>query len=530
MERADERLNTGKNGWMEKLFAFCRTAALALMAAILVPIAAASFFVMAKSYGDNTAISQIVLLEGQSLPQTLLLTAVMLVGLLLASYLLTRMERMHMGGVLMLLWTAAALLWAWAVRCGQRADAQTLLVTASQFAQGDYTLLGEPYLQGVSYQLGFCLLLEAAFRFLPGADIASVTLLVQCANALLSLAAAGMLVALADVLAGNGKGLANRHACVALYLLFLPMLLFCIYAYSVLPMVFCCAGSFLCFALYVRTRRTRFGLAYALLLGLAALVKPNTMIVVAALAVCALMDALHSADARPLAFAVLAVALAVLFPRMVIWQYEWRSGIEIGENVSMLARLAMGVQDAHIAPGWYNGYIDEYVESFVPIAQQEQRALADLSARLSEWAQNPLAAAVYLRDKCLTQWLEPSYETVWYGNIVQKTGQFNGLGYLVYREDSAVNALLLVFMGAYQRAMYLLAIAGAVRTLRQRGDAATLILPVTVLGGFLYHMLFEAKAQYIYVYVFYMMPLAAQGLCAVEDAVRRVFIRRKKAA
>ena len=35
---------------------------------------------------------------------------------------------------------------------------------------------------------------------------------------------------------------------------------------------------------------------------------------------------------------------------------------------------------------------------------------------------------------------------------------------------------------------------------------------VAVLGGFLYHMLFEAKSQYLMIYLPMMVPLAACGL------------------
>ena len=70
-------------------------------------------------------------------------------------------------------------------------------------------------------------------------------------------------------------------------------------------------------------------------------------------------------------------------------------------------------------------------------------------------------------------------------------------------------------MDVYQQAMYALACVGMVRTFRRRADPAQLLLPLCVLGGFLYHMLFEAKSQYIYVYAFMLLPLAAQGLAAV---------------
>ena len=71
---------------------------------------------------------------------------------------------------------------------------------------------------------------------------------------------------------------------------------------------------------------------------------------------------------------------------------------------------------------------------------------------------------------------------------------------------------------------------GAVKSFKKRNDPVQILLPVLVLGGFLYHMLFEAKSQYIFVYAFFLMPLAAQGLEMLADWLKVIFKRRSKKA
>ena len=51
---------------------------------------------------------------------------------------------------------------------------------------------------------------------------------------------------------------------------------------------------------------------------------------------------------------------------------------------------------------------------------------------------------------------------------------------------------------------------------------AALALPVTILGGALYHLIFEAKAQYAYPYMAYMLPLAAAGLCTLAEKLKKI--------
>ena len=81
-------------------------------------------------------------------------------------------------------------------------------------------------------------------------------------------------------------------------------------------------------------------------------------------------------------------------------------------------------------------------------------------------------------------------------------------------------------MNLFQQAAYVLALIGTCGMIKEkRAGAARLMLPVTVLGGFLYHMLFEAKSQYIYPYMLLLLPLAARGLTMLDGDIWR--IRRK---
>ena len=61
---------------------------------------------------------------------------------------------------------------------------------------------------------------------------------------------------------------------------------------------------------------------------------------------------------------------------------------------------------------------------------------------------------------------------------------------------------------------------GELDGIRKRRDVLQTVLPLIVLGGMMYHMLFEAKSQYAYVYAVLLVPMAARGLCLLEDGIR----------
>ena len=298
--------------------------------------------------------------------------------------------------------------------------------------------------------------------------------------------------------------------------LFLPLALQCIFVYGTLPMLMMTALAVLCFALYLKKRRARFGLAYAVCMALAYMLKPNAAVPLIALAICAVLDVPESRDWRLPGFAALSVVLSVGLARLVIAQYELRAGVTLTGDVSMLARMVMGLQEGGAAPGWFNRYTEQFFPFDVTAAQERAIASADLAARLAELRADPGMAAAFLRDKLLSQWLEPSYGAMWYGDLCAHTGALAEGTKAIFADGGAIRAALERYMGVYQKMMYALSCAGLVSLLRDRkANLPALALAVCALGGCLYHMLFEAKAQYIYMYAVLMMPVAARGLCAI---------------
>ena len=96
----------------------------------------------------------------------------------------------------------------------------------------------------------------------------------------------------------------------------------------------------------------------------------------------------------------------------------------------------------------------------------------------------------------------------------------------------------LSYMNSYQFLLYLLAFLGCIRL--QMGKAGKKgkgtekqylfgILPLLLIGGFLFQLLWEAKSRYIYYYMVLLLPLATLGISFVmeQQAVWRDRIRRR---
>lgn len=498
----------------QKAARFLTLAALIVFACVLALVTLGALSTTASSAVANNRMNQQVTLARDGFGG-LALTAALLLALAAVHAFLRRRAGRRAFAAALALWTAAALCFVLAVGLLPRADSALVIDAAKRFAAGDFSPLEGEYFSRVSYQLGICLPLEGLARLLPGLDL---NLLMQALNCVISAALMALLCGLAGGLSGDAR---TSGAAALLYMAFVPMLLFNMFVYGVLPMLLLCVLAMRCFARCARTGERRFGVLYALLIGAAAALKPNAMIVMLALLICAAVHALQRKDGFLLLCAALSVVLCFALPAGVIRLYELRAGVTLAPDTGMLLRLAMGMQDSMIAAGWYNGVIEEYWPLSVTPEMEKAAALEMLAARLREFAADPAGAWAFFKEKCLTQWAEPSYDILWYGAVCGKSGRFNGLAHAIFRDGSPVRALLAGYMNIFQQAAYVLALIGTCGMIKEkRIEAVQLMLPVTVLGGFLYHMLFEAKSQYIYPYMLLLLPLAAAGMDLLAGRAR----------
>lgn len=498
----------------QKAARFLTLAALIVFACVLALVTLGALSTTASSAVANNRMNQQVTLARDGFGGLALTAALLLALAAVHAFLRCRAGRRAFAAALAL-WTAAALCFVLAVGLLPRADSALVIDAAKRFAAGDFSPLEGEYFSRVSYQLGICLPLEGLARLLPGLDL---NLLMQALNCAISAALMALLCGLAGGFSGDAR---TSGAAALLYMAFVPMLLFNMFVYGVLPMLLLCVLAMRCFARCARTGERRFGVLYALLIGAAAALKPNAMIVMLALLICAAVHALQRKDGFLLLCAALSAVLCFALPAGVIRLYELRAGVTLAPDTGMLLRLAMGMQDSMIAAGWYNGVIEEYWPLSVTPEMEKAAALEMLAARLREFAADPAGAWAFFKEKCLTQWAEPSYDILWYGAVCGKSGRFNGLAHAIFRDGSPVRALLAGYMNIFQQAAYVLALIGTCGMIREkRTEAVQLMLPVTVLGGFLYHMLFEAKSQYIYPYMLLLLPLAAAGMDLLAGRAR----------
>ena len=263
-------------------------------------------------------------------------------------------------------------------------------------------------------------------------------------------------------------------AAATLYLLSLPTWLYCTFVYNVNLMILLCAGGAFCFARYAHTKRIGFGVGYAVCIALAMAAKPNAAVAGIALLICALLHALLNRDWRIVLLAVGSILLGRGMLSLIESWYAARSGVVFRYDVTMTARLAMGMQDSLIAAGWYNGYTEMSGPPEMTLEKEKAQAAADIVSRLTWMRENPALAAKFYKEELLTMWLDPAYESVWMGAVSDKTGTMNGLAHMIYRDDTPIRRAMTAYMNAAQNVVFGLSAVGGARLMKKKDDMAAL--------------------------------------------------------
>ncbi|MCE5187670.1 MAG: hypothetical protein LLF75_00565 [Eubacteriales bacterium] len=272
-----------------------------------------------------------------------------------------------------------------------------------------------------------------------------------------------------------------------------------------------------------------------LLCAVAVLVKPNSWIAIIAISIILFFSMLRQPK---IAKVICIIGCSVLLSGGVQRQYELRSGISIGTGTPKTAWLVMGLTESPPdAPGWFNGYAHSVLQDNGMDIEQAGRVIRnDLDKRFKELENDPAKALSFFHRKVLSQWNEPSFESVWVSKVKAHKTATPWFVNSIY--NSTGGKIMDAYFEQYVQLIYVAFVLGSLfhiirshkketRFVNEQADNTVeydeiaLLLPLIVFGGVAYHLLFEAKSQYALLYIPWLIPSAASGLVRFSDLLHR---------
>lgn len=221
--------------------------------------------------------------------------------------------------------------------------------------------------------------------------------------------------------------------------------------------------------------------------------------------------------------AVLLLVISLLAIPAVQTLFTALSGVQLGEGVPKSAWFVMGLTatDTNSGPGGFNSYTRLlFWNNGADTKATNAASLADLRAYLDSWRTSAQANLSFLHEKIQTEWLDPWFGTLTasYHPEVDQAGGFSALlcgGSLLAPAEGWLRSLLPLIYGAG-------AAGGIGLAVRHRGCIWRQGMAVCFLACFLFQIVYENQSRYCFPYVLCLLPVAAAGLAALGNKVRRL--------
>lgn len=165
-------------------------------------------------------------------------------------------------------------------------------------------------------------------------------------------------------------------------------------------------------------------------------------------------------------------------------------------------------------PGWFNEYnYSIYEESGRDSAKASALATEKIIENVKSTLKAPKRAILFYGKKILSMWCEPMFQSVWSGPGIDGGALVTKRALKSLYAGGTVEKLCNLLTKCLLVATYTSALCFLVR----QKDGKTQLLYLYFIGGFIFHLFWEAKSQYVYTYVFMLLPICAYELCALQS-------------
>ena len=409
-----------------------------------------------------------------------------------------------------LVYFAIGLFFALSTQYEPISDPGKVMKVAEQMLEGNFTEFSshEGYMYRCPYQNG--LVLIDAFLMIVFREKAFVAF--QVLNLISCIVIIEMIGRIAALSFSNEKiGYYTR----TLLLLFPGLFFYITYNYGTLPSMACITIAIDQVIRFEKDYRKRRIIFAACLTGLAYVLKMNALIILTAMVIFLFRDLLFRKGKKAYtAVMIFSLLLGlVVFRKGVDFITESITHIPTAEGMPMLNYILMTTS----GDGTYNGTtVNVFREAGFDTQKSKEMAIAGLQQTYQYYRDNKGTFTHWLLHKIVLQWNDPSFESFTIntgrGDAVQFASFYYSLFYGGFRQvltwllNIAHSTILLgaVFMGM----------------LYNKNNKEEFLHPALIaVGGFAFHIIWEAAAHYVVVYYWFLIPCAIAGYRAFAKSI-----------
>lgn len=302
-------------------------------------------------------------------------------------------------------------------------------------------------------------------------------------------------------------------------MLFLPLLFYGTFIYGTLLGTALSLAAIYSTCIYAENRHIREIVLISVFLALAILVKKNNLIFLLGVMCYVFLDTIKKFEKKNILIIVLSIAMSVGILSFVQVRVEKITGIASTEGVPSIAYVAMGMQYGGMAPGWCNDYHTKiYKQNNANTDITEELAKANIGDRINYFLSQPAACIRFYFYKTISQWNDPTFESLWINRIEFSEVNEEQSDFVKWLFVDPENEIYIQVTNIFQSVILFGALCWGILSLR-RVKTNQMLLPIIFIGGFLFHLLWEAKSQYTFAYFILLLPIAIVGYSSMIECI-----------
>ena len=243
-------------------------------------------------------------------------------------------------------------------------------------------------------------------------------------------------------------------------------------------------------------------------IAIAYVLKNNYLIFAIAIAVYLFAELLKQRRFKELYIPVAVLAAPVLLISVVNLIFGSILGGTVPAGASKYSWIAMGMQEQ---AGTSNGYNDvSFYEAGFDAELQAEWSKAEIANRLNYFISKPNQAVGFYIRKVMVQWSDPTFST--FDFLSKNVYVYNSASPLVWLISSPkVISAAASFLKIFQVIMFLGSCVFSINVMRRKESSPSLLLFITFIGGFFFHIIWEAGPSYAVPYFVLTIPLGVAG-------------------
>ena len=394
--------------------------------------------------------------------------------------------------------------WIMMCRTSPISDQGFVSMIASQFLDGCYNQLNKGgYLYTYPYQLGIIGFIEIIYSIVGKDNYIFVMIL----NVFALCISFYYLYKISIEIFKDDK---SSMFTIVLLAGCISSIFYCTYVYGTLfGLMFALVGVYYQLR-YYNTDKIRYAFVSMILIVIAVILKSNYLIVLIASVIMLLFKFLN--NRKIIIFIIIGMFFIgnALANSALYNYYEVVSDKKINEGAPKLLWIAMGLQNGHGGEGWYNEFNWNVYNDNYDSKKSNEIAKESINTSIKNFIKNPSYALKFFYRKIVSQWNEPTYQSLWGSHYAgQHTGTLSKVVMSIYH--GRLNKIILEYLNIYHFIIWSCALYFFIRN-RKTITVQQVYLIIIVIGGFLFHIMWEAKAQYILPYFIMVIPYSAKGL------------------